>query len=62
MLENALAAGLCRVGADVELLSVIPTPAVAYLVRKYGADAGVVTSASHNPVESNGIVVWRRGL
>lgn len=58
MLENALAAGLCSVGADVELLGVIPTPAVAYLVRKYAADAGVVISASHNPVEFNGIKLF----
>ena len=58
MLENALAAGLCSVGADVELLGVIPTPAVAYLVRLYGADAGVVISASHNPVEFNGIKIF----
>ena len=59
MLESALAAGLCSVGADVELLGVIPTPAVAYLVRKYGADAGVVISASHNPVEFNGIKIFK---
>ena len=58
MLECALAAGLCSVGADVQLLGVIPTPAVAYLVRKYGADAGVVISASHNPVEFNGIKLF----
>ena len=58
MLESALAAGLCSVGADVELLGVVPTPAVAYLVRKYGADAGVVISASHNPVEFNGIKIF----
>ncbi len=58
MLESAFAAGLCSVGADVELLGVIPTPAVAYLVRKYGADAGVVISASHNPVEFNGIKLF----
>ncbi len=58
MLENALAAGLCSVGADVEFLGVLPTPAVAYLVRKYGADAGVVISASHNPVEFNGIKLF----
>ena len=58
MLEAALCAGLCSMGADVELLGVIPTPAVAYLVRKYGADAGVVISASHNPVEFNGIKLF----
>lgn len=55
MLECALAAGICSTGAQVELLGVIPTPAVAYLVRKYGADAGVVISASHNSFEYNGI-------
>ena len=55
MLECTLAAGLCSVGADVDLLGVIPTPGVAYLVRKYGADAGIVISASHNPMEFNGI-------
>ena len=58
MLECALAAGLCSVGADVELLGVIPTPAVAHLVGKYGADAGVVISASHNPMEFNGIKIF----
>ena len=58
MLESALAAGLCSVGADVELLGVVPTPAVAYLVRKYQADAGIVISASHNPMEFNGIKIF----
>ncbi|MBQ8647086.1 MAG: phosphoglucosamine mutase [Oscillospiraceae bacterium] len=58
MLECALAAGLCSVGADVELLGVVPTPAVAHLVGKYGADAGVVISASHNPMEFNGIKIF----
>ncbi len=58
MLESALAAGLCSVGADVELLGIVPTPAIAYLVRKYNADAGVVISASHNPVEFNGIKLF----
>ena len=48
MLENALVAGICSVGADVELLGVIPTPAVAYLTIKHKADAGIVISASHN--------------
>ena len=59
MLESALAAGLCSVGADVELLGVVPTPAVAYLVRKYKADAGIVISASHNPMEFNGIKIFK---
>ena len=58
MLEAALTAGLCSVGADVESLGVLPTPAVAYLVRKYQADAGVVISASHNPMEFNGIKIF----
>lgn len=58
MLEAALTAGLCSVGADVESLGVLPTPAVAYLVRKYHADAGVVISASHNPMEFNGIKIF----
>ena len=55
MLESALVAGMCSVGAHAVLAGVIPTPAVAYLVRKYKFDAGVVISASHNPMEYNGI-------
>lgn len=55
MLANALMAGICSVGADAVYVGVVPTPAVAYLTRKYKADAGVVISASHNPVEFNGI-------
>ncbi|MBV7271576.1 phosphoglucosamine mutase [Clostridiaceae bacterium UIB06] len=55
MLENALVAGILSVGAEAICIGIIPTPAVAYLTRKYGADAGVVISASHNPVEYNGI-------
>ena len=58
MLENALAAGCCSVGADVEILGVVPTPAVALLVKKYNADAGVMISASHNPCEFNGIKIF----
>lgn len=58
MLEAALIAGLCSVGADVMLLGVIPTPAVAYLVKKYNADAGVMISASHNSCEYNGIKLF----
>lgn len=55
MLESALVAGILSVGAEAVCVGVVPTPAVAYLTRKYGADAGVVISASHNPVEYNGI-------
>ncbi len=55
MLANALMAGACSVGANCIYVGVLPTPAIAYLTRKYKVDAGVVISASHNPVEFNGI-------
>ena len=55
MLEAALTAGICSMGIDVVSLGIVPTPAVAYLTRKYEGLAGVVISASHNPVEYNGI-------
>ncbi|TDP57910.1 phosphoglucosamine mutase [Aminicella lysinilytica] len=55
MLENALAAGILAVGGNVIKVGVIPTPAVAYLVKYYDAQAGIVISASHNPYEYNGI-------
>ena len=58
MLGSAIIAGLCSVGADVVQLGVVPTPAVAYLVGKYKADAGVMISASHNPAEFNGIKIF----
>ena len=58
MLEGALIAGITSVGGDVMPLGTIPTPAVAYLTVKVGADAGVVISASHNPFEHNGIKVF----
>lgn len=55
MLANALMAGACSVGANCVYVGILPTPAIAYLTRKYKVDAGVVVSASHNPVEFNGI-------
>lgn len=58
MLCNAITAGLCSVGADVYQVGVVPTPAVAYLVGKYKADAGVMISASHNSFEFNGIKLF----
>lgn len=58
MLEMALAAGLCSVGADVVLVGFVPTPAIAFLVKDRGADAGIMISASHNPCEYNGIKIF----
>lgn len=58
VLEAALSAGICSVGADAVILGVVPTPAVAMLVKKYNADAGVMISASHNSVEFNGIKLF----
>lgn len=58
ILEAALAAGICSVGADAVILGVVPTPAVAHLVSKYEADAGVMISASHNSMEFNGIKLF----
>ncbi len=55
MLANALMAGVCSVGANAVYMGVVPTPAIAYLTRKHKVDAGVVISASHNPMEFNGI-------
>lgn len=58
MLASAISAGLYSVGSDVMTLGVVPTPAVAYLVKKYKAKAGVMISASHNPYEYNGIKIF----
>lgn len=58
MLESALLAGICSVGATGISLGVVPTPAVAYLTKKYKADAGIMISASHNSFEFNGIKLF----
>ena len=55
MFEAALEAGLVAAGVDVQMLGPMPTPAVAFLTRTLGADAGIVISASHNPHHDNGI-------
>ena len=59
MLENAMAAGVMSLGADVLLIGPLPTPGVAYITRSLRADAGIVLSASHNPYEDNGIQFFR---
>lgn len=59
MLEQALAAGIMAGGGHVQLLGVLPTPAVALLVTEWGAGAGVMISASHNPFEDNGLKVFQ---
>ncbi len=61
MLEAAVVAGLAAAGADVLRVGVLPTPAVAFLTAAYGADLGVVLSASHNPMPDNGIKLFARG-
>ena len=59
MMASAISAGLCSVGADVLIIDVVPTPAVAFLVKEYDYDAGVMISASHNPCEYNGIKIFQ---
>jgi phosphoglucosamine mutase len=61
MLEAAVVAGLTSAGADVVRVGVVPTPAVAFLTADFGADIGVVLSASHNPMPDNGIKLFARG-
>ena len=55
LIESAMTAGFLSYGANVKLLGVIPTPGVAYLTKRYKADASVVISASHNTYEFNGV-------
>lgn len=59
-LESAVIKGALSVGADILRAGILPTPAIAYLIEKLGADTGIVISASHNPVADNGIKVFDR--
>ncbi len=61
MLEAAVVAGLTSAGADVALVGVLPTPAIAFLTAQAGADLGVMLSASHNPMPDNGVKLFGRG-
>lgn len=58
MIRSALAAGLCSMGINVEFVGVLPTPGVSYLTRILKADAGIMISASHNPIKDNGIKIF----
>ncbi len=60
MLENALSAGFCSMGAKVYLVGPLPTPGIAFITRSMRADAGVIISASHNPYHYNGIKIFDR--
>lgn len=60
MLEASIVSGICSVGAEAICIGVIPTPAIAYLTRFYECDAGVMISASHNPLEYNGIKFFNK--
>lgn len=60
MIENALAAGGCSMGVDVQLLGPLPTPGIAFITTSMRADAGVVISASHNPFQDNGIKIFTK--
>jgi len=58
MIENALTAGICSMGADAILLGPLPTPGIAFTTHSMRADAGIVISASHNPYQDNGIKIF----
>jgi len=58
MIENAIASGICSMGADVMLIGPLPTPGVAFVTKSMRADAGIMISASHNPYQDNGIKIF----
>ena len=58
MIRSALSAGLNSMGVHIDFVGVLPTPGVCYLTRKLKADAGIMISASHNPVKDNGIKIF----
>ena len=58
MIRSALTAGLNSMGVNIDFVGVLPTPGVCYLTRKLKADAGIMISASHNPVKDNGIKIF----
>lgn len=61
LLLGALVTGFCYAGVDVEHIGVLPTPALAFLIDRMGAAAGVMISASHNPYEYNGLKIMAKG-
>ena len=58
MIRSALAAGITSMGIHIDFVGVLPTPGVSYLTRHLNADAGIMISASHNPVQDNGIKIF----
>ncbi|MDO8785870.1 MAG: phosphoglucosamine mutase [Syntrophales bacterium] len=58
MFENALVAGICSMGVNAIMVGVLPTPGIAFLTSSMRADAGIVISASHNPLQDNGIKIF----
>jgi len=59
-IEKSLAAGIQNLGGIVHSASIIPTPGIAFLTKKFNFDAGIVISASHNPFQDNGIKIFRK--